>query len=74
MNIGLPELLIVLVLLVVVLGPKRIPRSARALGAGVRNFKSSIKTSDEPEALPPRTASDEPETVDGEVVGDRTRR
>jgi sec-independent protein translocase protein TatA len=74
MNIGLPELLIFLVVLVVVLGPKRIPRSARALGVGVRNFKSSIKGDEPPETLPPRTTSTEPETVDGEVVGDSTRR
>jgi TatA/E family protein of Tat protein translocase len=73
MNIGLPELLIFLVVLVVVLGPKRIPRSARALGVGMRNFKSSIRGEAPPETLPPRTSS-EPETVDGEVVGDSTRR
>jgi sec-independent protein translocase protein TatA len=41
-NIGAPELIIVLVLALLVLGPKRVPEAARSLGRGMREFKTSI--------------------------------
>lgn len=41
-NIGIPELLIVLVIVVIVLGPKRIPAAAKSVGHGMRNFKDSL--------------------------------
>jgi sec-independent protein translocase protein TatA len=41
-NIGLPELLIVLVILLLVFGPKRLPGLGRQLGSGMREFKDSI--------------------------------
>jgi sec-independent protein translocase protein TatA len=41
-NIGLPEILIVLVVLLVVFGPKRLPKLGRQLGNGMREFKDSI--------------------------------
>ena len=42
MPIGVPELLIVLAIVLLVLGPKRLPGLGRSLGGGVRNFKDSI--------------------------------
>jgi sec-independent protein translocase protein TatA len=41
-NIGVPELLIVLVIALVVLGPKKLPQAARSLGDGMREFKDSL--------------------------------
>jgi len=41
-NIGPTELVIVLVLALLVLGPKRLPEAGRTLGRGIREFKSSI--------------------------------
>jgi sec-independent protein translocase protein TatA len=41
-GIGLPELLIVLVIALVVFGPKRLPDLGRSLGTGMREFKDSI--------------------------------
>jgi sec-independent protein translocase protein TatA len=48
-GIGVPELLIVLVILLLVFGPKRLPGLGRQLGGGMREFKDSItgKSSDE---------------------------
>jgi sec-independent protein translocase protein TatA len=40
------HLLIVLVIAVLVLGPKRIPEVARSLGSGIRHFKSSLSGED----------------------------
>jgi sec-independent protein translocase protein TatA len=41
-NVGLPELMIVLVIALIVLGPKKLPDFGRSLGNGMREFKDSI--------------------------------
>ena len=41
-NIGLPEILIVLVIVLVIFGPKRLPDLGRSLGSGMREFKDSV--------------------------------
>ncbi|THJ72240.1 twin-arginine translocase TatA/TatE family subunit [Candidatus Frankia alpina] len=42
-DIGTPELLIVIVVVVVLFGAKRLPDAARSLGRSLRIFKSEIK-------------------------------
>ena len=41
-NIGFPELIVVLVIALIVLGPKKLPDFGRSLGNGMREFKESI--------------------------------
>ena len=41
-NFGLPELAIVLVIVLIIFGPKRLPQIGRQLGSGMREFKDSI--------------------------------
>jgi sec-independent protein translocase protein TatA len=41
------HLLIVLVIAVLVLGPKKLPEVGRSLGSGIRGFKASIEGHDE---------------------------
>jgi sec-independent protein translocase protein TatA len=41
-GIGVPELLIVLAILLLIFGPKRLPTLGRQLGGGMREFKDSI--------------------------------
>lgn len=41
-NIGPMELVIVLVIALVVLGPKRLPDAGKSLGKGIREFKDGI--------------------------------
>src|SRR5260221_8829068 len=41
-GLGVPELLIILVILLLVFGPKRLPQLGRQLGGGMREFKDSI--------------------------------
>jgi sec-independent protein translocase protein TatA len=53
-NIGPLELIIVLVVVLVIFGPKRLPQLGRSLGGGMREFKDSVtgKTKDdEPDQL-----------------------
>jgi sec-independent protein translocase protein TatA len=64
MPIGVPELLIVLAIVLLVFGPKKLPGLGRSIGGGIRNFKREIKGgSDEP--------ASEDDALDGEVVPDR---
>ena len=46
-NVGWPELLIVVVILLVIFGAKRLPEVGRSLGSGMRGFKDSISGKDE---------------------------
>lgn len=48
-NIGPAELIIVLVIVLIIFGPKRLPGLGRSLGSGMREFKDSVtgKTKDE---------------------------
>ena len=41
-GIGPTEIIIVLALALVVLGPKRLPETAKSMGRGIREFKDSI--------------------------------
>ena len=41
-GIGLPEILIVLVIVLVIFGPKRLPDLGRSLGSGMKEFKDSV--------------------------------
>ena len=45
-SIGPMELIIVLVLALVILGPKRLPDAGRSLGNGLRNFKGALTGDD----------------------------
>jgi sec-independent protein translocase protein TatA len=55
-NIGLPEIAIVLVIVLVIFGPKRLPQLGRSLGSGMREFKDAVtgKSKDnDPDELEP---------------------
>ena len=47
-NIGPTELIIVLVIALLVLGPKRLPAAGRSLGRGIREFKDSLTGREQP--------------------------
>ena len=55
-NIGPIELIIVLVIALVILGPKRLPAAGRSLGQGLREFRDGIsgRGGDAPAQIPPR--------------------
>ncbi|MDP2710898.1 MAG: twin-arginine translocase TatA/TatE family subunit [Solirubrobacteraceae bacterium] len=67
LGIGLPEMLIVLVIALVVFGPKRLPDLGRSLGSGMREFKDSItgssKDEDERSTIEPDGAKDSDDAV-----------
>jgi sec-independent protein translocase protein TatA len=57
-QIGPLEIVLVLVIALIVLGPKRLPEAGRSLGRGIREFKDSLtsdKADDDDEPALPRT-------------------
>jgi sec-independent protein translocase protein TatA len=55
------QLIIVLIIALVVLGPKRLPEVGRSLGKGIREFKDSVSGNDkDDEPTNPPAASIEP--------------
>jgi sec-independent protein translocase protein TatA len=46
-NIGPMELVLVLVIALIVLGPKKLPEAGRAVGRGLREFKESLAGDDD---------------------------
>lgn len=46
-NIGLPGLIVILLIIIVLFGGKRIAEVAKGLGTGVKNFKDAVKEEDE---------------------------
>ncbi len=51
-GIGPMELIVVLVIALIVFGPKKLPDLGRSLGSGMREFKNSVTSSGEREELP----------------------
>jgi sec-independent protein translocase protein TatA len=41
--IGLPELVIILIIVVLIFGANRLPELGRGIGKGIRNFKDGMK-------------------------------
>ena len=46
-SVGLPQILIVLVIIMLLFGAKRLPEIGGSLGKGIRSFKSSVTGEDE---------------------------
>ena len=57
-TLGLPELLIILFILFLIFGASKLPQLGAGLGEGIKNFKRSIKGSDE---LPPKSTEEKDE-------------
>jgi sec-independent protein translocase protein TatA len=52
-GLGITELLVILVIVVVIFGPSRLPKVGQALGSSIRGFKNASLDDDSPkDALP----------------------
>jgi sec-independent protein translocase protein TatA len=48
MGLGMPELLIIVLIILILFGARRIPELAKGLGEGIKNFKSGMSSDDSP--------------------------
>jgi sec-independent protein translocase protein TatA len=73
-SIGFPELVVILVIALIVLGPKKLPEAGRAMGKGIREFKDSVSgMTDDDEAATPRVVAAAPTPVEGDPQPERER-
>jgi sec-independent protein translocase protein TatA len=59
-EIGVAGLVVILIVALLVFGPKRLPEMGRSLGKGMREFKDSIGGMDDAREVPPPSADDRP--------------
>ena len=63
LGIGWMELVILLLVALLIFGPKRLPEMGRSLGRGMREFKDSISGKDDDRAELPRVAPEDEANV-----------
>ena len=52
-RLGVPELLIILLIVLVIFGANRLPQLGKGIGQGLKNFKDSVKPEEPPKPKPP---------------------
>ena len=76
-NVGPLEIAIVLIIVLIIFGPKRLPELGRSMGRGIREFKGSLSGDDDKDDVDDKRAELEAskakeatptEPVEGEVV------
>jgi len=50
-SLGLPELLLILLIVLIIFGAAKLPQLGKGLGEGIRNFRSALR---------PKSSEDEP--------------
>jgi sec-independent protein translocase protein TatA len=51
-SFGLPELLVILVIVIVIFGATKLPQLGRGLGEGISNFRDGLSKGKDDKALP----------------------
>lgn len=51
-SLGLPELLVILLIVIIIFGANKLPQLGKGLGQGLKNFKDSVKGEDPPQDKP----------------------
>jgi sec-independent protein translocase protein TatA len=59
MNLGAPELILILIVVLVLFGAKKIPELAQGLGKGVKEFRKAMKDVQEEVDTDPSKKTDE---------------
>jgi sec-independent protein translocase protein TatA len=64
-GIGMPELLVILVIVLVIFGANKLPQIGEGLGKGIRNFKKSTKEAEEIDVTPKKTEEKKTDEISG---------
>jgi sec-independent protein translocase protein TatA len=51
-GIGMPELIIILVIVLIIFGAGKLPEIGGAIGKGIKNFKKSVNDKEEIDVMP----------------------
>ena len=62
-RIGLPELIVVLVIVIVIFGANRLPQLGAGVGNAIKNFKNAMGSPDEPSSSPQLVATSAPQNA-----------
>ena len=57
-GLGVPELLIILVIVVVIFGASRLPQLGRGLGEGISNFRDGLSKPNKDDKALPKSSDD----------------
>jgi sec-independent protein translocase protein TatA len=62
-GLGMPELLIILVIILIIFGAGKLPQIGKGLGQGIKNFRDSTKsTKENPEEISEDSGDNKKET------------
>jgi sec-independent protein translocase protein TatA len=56
-SLGVPELVIIFLIIIVLFGATRLPQIGKGIGEGIRNFKKGMKEGEEPDQIPEKTGT-----------------
>ncbi len=56
-GIGMPELILILVIVLIIFGAGKLPEIGAGIGKGIRNFKKAMHENDNKEEIPSKTNS-----------------
>lgn len=51
-SLGMPELLVILVIVVIIFGAGKLPEIGSAIGKSIKNFKKTVRDNDEIDVTP----------------------
>jgi sec-independent protein translocase protein TatA len=54
-GLGMPELIIILVIIVIIFGAGKLPEIGSGIGKGIKNFKKATRDEDEPPKIDKET-------------------
>ena len=76
MELGFGEIIVIMAIVLLLFGPKKLPQLGEALGRGIRNFKDAASGKEEPEAVAPPAQPAPPgaSSASGHAVGDPPHR
>lgn len=52
-SLGMPELLLILLIVIIIFGARKLPELGKSIGEGIKNFKKSMNTKDDESPKPP---------------------
>ncbi|HEX4963996.1 MAG TPA: twin-arginine translocase TatA/TatE family subunit [Thermoanaerobaculia bacterium] len=56
-SLGVPELMIIFLIIIVLFGASRLPQIGKGIGEGIRNFKKGMKEGEEQDQIPEKTGT-----------------